>query len=460
MTGTNLRRAQLDIWRAKWANTDGIRARQQHRLADLLSFARRESGFYRRHYARLPDTLRHLSELPAVTKPMLMENFDDVVTDPTITKSGVDAFLADQANIGRRYLGRYPVWTTSGTTGEPGVFVQDDFSLMLVHTVPDRWTNPALLNFKMMRRLIRNNRKFAEIAVAGGHFAGASGIALFRRESRLGASRIRFFSATRPIDELVADLNDYQPAVIIGYSTVLVELARAQQDGRLAISPAMIQPSAEPISNAAKQELRETFRCVVRETYSATEALTLATECSRRSLHANTDWFILEPVDDTYHAVEPGQPSATVLLTHLGNRVQPLIRYDLGDSIIMHRDKCLCGSAFPVIEVQGRQGEVLFFQSATGQQTAIFPLALIGVVEAVPDVARSQIVRTGPSTLEVRFEAKPGRDKAAVWNHIAQSLGRFLESHSLSDVRVEQGTAPLQRHPRSGKFRHVWTAGS
>lgn len=458
MTPLMIPKAQFDIWCAQWADTDGIRARQQHRLADLVSFARRESRFYRRHYAQLPDTLASTGELRPVTKPMLMEHFDDVVTDPAITKSGVEAFLADQANIGRRYLGRYPVWTTSGTTGEPGVFVQDDFSLMLVHTVPDRWTTPALFNFEMMRRMIRNNRRFAEIAVAGGHFAGASGIALFRRESRLGANRIRFLSATRPLDELVTDLNDYRPAVIIGYSTVLVQLAHAQQEGRLAISPALVMPSAEPLSAAGKQLLREAFRCVVRETYSATEAIPLATECRRGSLHANTDWFLLEPVDDAYHAIEPGQPSATVLLTHLGNRVQPLIRYDLGDSITMHRDKCSCGSPFPVIEVQGRQGEILTFRSDTGQQTAILPLALSGIVETVPEVTRCQIVRTGPSVLEVRFETKPDRDKTATWNRIAASLSRFLASHGLAGVRIEQGVEPMQRHPRSGKFRHVWTA--
>ena len=84
-----------------------------------------------------------LSAMPPVTKPMLMEHFDEVVTDPEVTRAGVEAFIADQANIGRRLLGRYPVWTTSGTTGEPGIFLQDDLSLQLVHTVPDRWTTDA-----------------------------------------------------------------------------------------------------------------------------------------------------------------------------------------------------------------------------------------------------------------------------------------------------------------------------
>lgn len=67
-------------------------------------------------------------------------------------------------------------------------------------------------------------------------------------------------------------------------------------------------------------------------------------------------------------------------------------------------------------------------------------------------------MRTGPSVLEVRFETKPGRDRTATWNRIAASLSCLLASQGLAEVRIEQGIEPLERHPRSGKFRHVWTA--
>ena len=51
--------------------------------------------------------------------------------------------------------------------------------------------------------------------------------------------------------------------------------------------------------------------------------------------------------------------SHSTLLTNLANHVQPLIRYDLGDQILLRRDPCACGSTLPVIEVQGRQDDAL-----------------------------------------------------------------------------------------------------
>ena len=457
LSRTERRKIELDIWRARWATAASIRSRRDRRLSDLLSFVRLHSRFYRGLYTDLPDVLE---ALPPVTKPMLMANFDDVVTDPAVSWSGVDDFLADQANIGRRYLGRYPVWTTSGTTGEPGVFLQDELSLTLVGTVPDRWTTAALLNRGMLVRLIRNNLRGAEIAVTGGHFAAASGIARIQRESRFLGKRIRMFSPRQPIDEMVAELNAFQPAFITGYSTVLVELGLAQRDGRLSITPALIAAGGEPISVHAKRELRETFGCVVREMYGATEAVPLAVECDRGSLHLNADWFLLEPADSARRPVEPGEISDTVLLTHLGNRIQPLIRYDLGDSVTMRGDPCPCGSAFPVIETRGRQGDVLWFAGADGHQVPIFPLALTTVVEQVPGVRRCQIVRTGKSSVEVRFDVVRGADREPVWRHIRASPAAVLRLAGYpSDRDQARAHNPRGGIQRSGKFRHVWSTG-
>ncbi|MCL7418415.1 MAG: phenylacetate--CoA ligase family protein [Halalkalicoccus sp.] len=386
----------LDVWRARGATRAETEARQRRRLAEMLSFARRQSRFYKRHYADVPEGSIDLTQFSPVTKSMLMEHFDDVVTDTAITKAEIDAFVADETKIGERFLGTYPVWTTSGTTGEPGVFVQDETAWTIADVLGDRWIVPAMASVSPLSRLFTQNLRTALVAVSGGHFAGAAGLEMMRRESALGVRRFRLFSPKRPIGDLVSDLNQYQPAILGGYSTVLVELARAQQDGRLDISPALVTPTAEPISEAQKQVLRRAFDCVVRELYGATEFVPIAVECEHGNLHANTDWVVVEPVDKDYQPVEPGTPSDTVLITSLSNRVQPIIRYDLGDSITMYEERCPCGSAFPIMEVGGRQGDVLQFETDEGEEVPIFPLALSNVVEEVPGIHRTQIIRTAP----------------------------------------------------------------
>ena len=447
----------LDVWRARRATRAEIEARQRRRLTEMLSFARRQSRFYKRHYADVPEGSTDLTQYPPVTKSMLMEHFDDVVTDTAITKAEIDAFVADETKIGERFLGMYPVWTTSGTTGEPGVFVQDETAWTISDVVGDRWIVPAMAGISSLSRLFTQNLRIGLVAVSGGHFAGAAGLEMMRRESVYGERRLRLFSPKSPIDDLISDLNQYQPAILEGYSTVFAELARAQQAGRLDISPALVLPTAEAISETQKRMLRDTFDCVVRELYGATEFVPIAVECEHGNLHANTDWVVVEPIDEDYQPVEPGTPSDTVLITSLSNRVQPLVRYDLGDSITMYEELCPCGSAFPIMEVGGRQGDVLQFETDEGDVVPIFPLALSSVVEEVPGVRRTQIIRTAPTTLQVRFDVTPDATEEEVWKHIERELQSLLRTHEISRITVEAASKPPQREKRSGKFRHVWS---
>ena len=53
---------------------------------------------------------------------MLMEHFDEVVTDRAIHLEDVQQYLASPGGQ-ERFLNRYRVMATSGSTGQPGVFL-------------------------------------------------------------------------------------------------------------------------------------------------------------------------------------------------------------------------------------------------------------------------------------------------------------------------------------------------
>ncbi|SDD91760.1 phenylacetate--CoA ligase family protein [Natrinema hispanicum] len=450
-------RTRIGAFRMKGASRDEIQARQNQRLQDLLDFVIRESRFYKHLYADVERPITDLRSLPPVTKSQLMEHFDSVVTDTAVEFTDVKAFTSETATIGQRFLGRYPVWLTSGTTGEPGSFLQDDWALLATDSVGDRWSAPAFIDRETIKRLVTHNARTAEIAVGGGHFAAASGVEMFRRENRFLRDRMRLVSPDRPLSEIIQELDAFQPAILVGYSTVLMELEREQRAGRLNLSPAFIVPSGEPITEAQKARLRETFDCIVREVYGATEFYSIAVECDHGNLHANTDWLVLEPVDADYQPVGVGDPSETVLLTNLANRIQPIVRYDLGDSITMYEERCSCGSAFPVIEVEGRQGDILHFETVAGEQIPIFPLPLTTVVEEVPGVHRSQIVKTGPETVSVRLEVEADANEAAVWERVNSALVVFFDTYGVQDLTVELAAESPARDLTSGKYQHVWS---
>ena len=137
--------------------------------------------------------------------------------------------------------------------------------------------------------------------------------------------------------------------------------------------------------------------------------------CDEGSFHVNTDWYLFEPVDERYQPVPAGMTSHTVLVTNLANRVQPLIRYDLGDRVEVATAPCPCGSVLPAVKVEGRTNDVLTFESPEGRAVRILPLALATVVEETPGVHRFQAIGAGPRTLTVRLEAEEGADPDEVW---------------------------------------------
>jgi hypothetical protein len=68
------------------------------------------------------------------------------VADPELTREGVEAFVSDLSLIGQEYLGRYLVFTTSGTSGEPAIPFQDQETLAVIRALNMVRVVPSLLS--------------------------------------------------------------------------------------------------------------------------------------------------------------------------------------------------------------------------------------------------------------------------------------------------------------------------
>ncbi|HEX8983418.1 MAG TPA: phenylacetate--CoA ligase family protein [Ktedonobacterales bacterium] len=447
-----------DVLRAGAAGPAALNARQRKRLRALIAFTRARSPYYRELYRNLPTDTTNLHALPVVTKPELMAHFDEWVTDTRVTKAGAEAFVATPNMLGERYLGRYVVWTTSGTTGKLGIFVHDPLAMSvysaLVALRAYRWMRPEQLCQGIVRW------RLAVIAATGGQFAVADWFERLRRQlASMPAikKRIRIYSVLMPLSELTRQLNDLQPDCLLGYPSAIGLLAGEQRAGRLHIAPTFVGFGGEGLAPGAHAQIIEAFNCMVRSQYGSSEFYSIAFECAHGWLHINSDWVILEPVDAAYQPTPPGQPSHTVLLTNLVNRVQPLIRYDLGDSITLKPDACSCGSSLPAMRVTGRQGDILRLADTFGLVVAILPLAIGAVVEETQGVRRTQIIQTGRDALRVRLEVADNEASSdAVWERVEQRLRDYLTTQGLPAVHIVRAPEPPQQSPTSGKFRQVW----
>ncbi len=438
---------------ALWARSLGpaaILAAGHARFDALTRLARERSTFYRNAWKHLPQRTLQLVELPVVARRELMAAFDDWCTDPSIKRAAVDAFLSDRARIGERFLDRYVVWTSSGTSGETGVYIQDRAAMATYDAMSSAHLANAVFARSDWQMAAAQSGRAVLITADVDHFAS---IASWR--SIAGSKPwldMKSIPVTQPLSRIVDELNAYQPAFVSSYPTVLALLALEQTAGRLAIRPAALWSGGEGLSLSARRRIEQAFGCPLQNEYGASECLTIAHSCREGWLHVNADWLILEPVDRHYRPTVPGELSHTVLLTNLANAVQPIIRYDLGDSIRAQAGRCACGSPLPAIQVEGRSDDVLRLRRRDGTYGQLVPLALTTVVEEAARVHRFQIVQLADDRLGLRLMDK---DRAGVGASALAALREYLERDALSNVEVvlESGEPQPQRH--SGKLRQV-----
>lgn len=450
--------AVWDVWSAAVGSREFIHARATRRFGDLVDFARRHSRYYSKSFRLLAQTGFEPRHVPPATRQRLMASFDDWVTDSEVTRESVEAFVADPERVGQPYLGRYAVWTSSGTTGEPGLFVHDGPALAVYDALETVRLGRGILAPNFAMSLIFAGGRYAMVGAAGAHFAGVASVERLRLLAPAIADRLRVFSILQPLPSLIEALNRYQPTFVATYPTVASLLAREQRSGRLTIRPSALWLGGETSSAAHRAEIGIAFECAVLEDYGASECMSIACECSDGWLHLNSDWVMVEPVDRNYRAVSPGDISHTVLLTNLANHVQPIIRYDLGDSVMMRPEPCDCGSPFPALRVEGRSDEVLSLRNACGDRVELPPLALTTVVEEFAGAHQFQIIQTAPDRLSVRVEASNGAAGPVLWGKVARALRNYLDAQGLPEVAVRRDRAPPERRARSGKLRRVVAA--
>jgi phenylacetate-coenzyme A ligase PaaK-like adenylate-forming protein len=147
-----------------------------------------------------------------------------------------------------------------------------------------------------------------------------------------------------------------------------------------------------------------------------------------------------------------------VLVTNLANRVQPIIRYDLGDSIVVAPEPCACGNALPAIRLEGRRDDVVSLTASGGRVVRLLPLALTTLVEDVAGIHRFQLVQDAPDRLSLRLARGDDADRGAAWRAASRVLTDYLVQQGLASVTIALDEREPQPEPASGKLRHVIAA--
>ena len=359
--------------RERWTRRQ-IQSHQAESLRRLREHAYARSPFYGRFHRGFTD--RPLHELPVLTKAVMMENFDDLVTDRAVRLKEVEKHLATVCRD-ERYLGRYRVNATSGSTGRQGLFLfnRSEWVTVLASFIrPYQWlAGPSFLPPRI--------RVAAIASPTPWHMSRRVSATLATR----WVSTLRL-SASDPPEMIVNRLNAWQPQVLVTYPSLVRVLASEQLAGRLAIHPQYVLTGAEVLTADTRRRSEEAWgRGKLFDVYGATESGVLAAECRHhQGLHLFEDLAIFEVVDRNNRPVPPDVYGEKLLITVLFGRTQPLIRYELSDSLRLTDGRCPCGRPFTMVTgIQGRMEDILHFPAADGGEVAINPVVFDQVLDRV-----------------------------------------------------------------------------
>ena len=432
----------------RWPRTELERHRQGS-LVELRRFAYGRSPFYQRFHSGL--FARPLEELPILTKAQLMESFDEVVTDRRVALADVEAHLATVAGDAP-FLDRYRVVATSGSTGLRGIFLSDPgewATVIASYNRAQEWAGVAISPTRRMR------------------LAVVSTTTAWHQSARVGASvrnplvaTLRI-NATDRLSEVVERLNAFQPHSLVAYASMNRLLAEEQLGGRLRISPTAVMSASEVLTDDTRRLIDDAWGHQPFNVYAATEPAGIASECERHAgLHLYDDLVITEVVDESNRPVPPGEFGAKVLVTVLFSRTQPLIRYEMSDSVRLSSAVCPCGRSFPLLDaIQGRREDVLTLPARDGGTVGIHPNVFHDVLDRVPAGAW-QVVQEGDRLRLLVAGPAPAFDGAAVTRAIragVEAAGAVVTDVAWQQVevipRTAVGKAPLVRADPHAKIR-------
>lgn len=420
------------------------------RLRKMVEWARENSLYYARLYKEVGADFQ-LSDLPPVNKLDLMAHWDEWVTDKTISLSEVNEFMCNLDNIGRKFKGKYLVFTTSGSTGNPLVALCDSTTNNVMGAVN---AVRAFARKKDMRTFIRRGGKTIGVFATGGFYLGNSSVRARLLIMPWKKRQMAVTSALLPADQIVEELNAFQPAMLGGYPSNLELLIEKQQSGQLHISPVLIMTGGEYLSDALRDKLSKAFGCYVQTSYSCTEGGTIACECTEQHFHINDDWLIVEPVDKNNCPVPVGVQADKILLSNLFNFTQPFIRYEVTDRVVLHDEPCKCGNSSPWLTLEGRTDDVVSFVQ-DGVEIKLAPLAIYATLKEVHELRRFQFITHSDNHAELRLEPVEGFKSQEAFGKAKTALERFFSMHGLTNIDVTLSDEKPKQDAGSGKFKHI-----
>lgn len=431
----------IETYKSNNLSCEEIKKLQKKRLRKLVLYARNNSPYFKNLYGNIKDDFI-LEELPPTNKLEMMKHFDNWITDSNINNKRIEEFTSNLENIGRMIDDKYLIFKTSGSTGNPATVLYDKKMIDVESSIAAIRTFARREDFK---KFMKNGKRTAGVFADYGFYLACGMSRYLQLKMPRKKNKITIDVNSRE-EEIIGKLNEFNPSMLSGYPSNLLLLSNFPE---LIIKPDIVVTGGELLTDSTRKKLKDKFNCYVQTHYSCTEAGEIACECSYKHLHINEDYIILEPVDKDNNPVGYGVLSDKVLITNLSNYIQPFIRYELTDRVIVHNEKCKCGKNTCWLEIEGRTDDILEFEN----DVLIAPMSFYKILEEQEEIVRFQLIQKSYQELELRIIAK---EREKVFKKVEKELQEFLNSKNVYNVHIYLSEEVPKPHKISGKFNLIY----
>ncbi|RUO46620.1 polysaccharide biosynthesis protein [Pseudidiomarina aquimaris] len=309
------------------ASLQTLISEQQRRLKSFLCWATTNSTYY--------SSKRNLelSDFDVLEKSHLIENLEGICT------------ISESDGV---------VSLTGGTTGA---------SMKVVYTSEDVQERHALLDH------FREQHGYK----LGKRVAWFSGKDIVRqRDISKGycyrddwLNKIRFFSTfhinQKNFDVYWRALENFEAEFLVGFPSSVYDIClMAKQRGlRLRNKVKVFFPTAEVVLKEHRDVIGDILGCRLVDQYASSEGAPFILECEYGNLHIHLLSGVFEVVDINGKSASEGE----LLVTSFTTRGTPLIRYRIGDSLVLDtsNQNCDCGSHHPLVkQIVGRSSDFIW----------------------------------------------------------------------------------------------------
>ena len=287
-------------------------------------------------------------------RPRDIHGITDIDKIPMISKHDVTSYYPDRLLPSLSKKKHSHIVCTGGTTGKPLCIYTDFYTIGISATLTLRQLDLLGLPSKNLKMVhIGNFNPYRIDMVVRDHFHP-------HIKSFAKTDNILNIDVNTPFREIMAQLNEFKPDVIMTYPATFQYLASLKRNGEgPQIKPLLCWTGGAMLDTYTRASVEDAFNCRLLNIYPSVEAHgDIAFECRHGTWHIHDDFYHLEAIDDDGQLVGPGE-RGHIVISRLWGRGTPIIRYNGMDDWVRLGEPqlCECGLNTHVIlgGVEGRK---------------------------------------------------------------------------------------------------------